>query len=281
MKIKVLSLNIKTALATAVYYLAIVALLVLLGAILFKFAFSPPCSFIAKNECMVDGWSVAGLAGTVLAVAATLLAVLGAVAVAYWWLNLNEKVDRRVDEQIKIAIDRALQEQEEKISEQTAHLLTDQERKFDETSSNIRKDVDALKELASDIEKKVQWSIDQLVIAITQLDPWTIELWATEYMTMNPSSEVAVRMVRKYLQFVDGFFPNDPNDLSAVLDFTKSLKNKSAPYDTPLGYWQKALDWQKTIRLDLNPEGAGIVAQFIEYRRANIEAWKKQRGLSI
>jgi len=61
MKIKVLSLNTKTALATAVYYLAIVVLLVLLGMVVLRFVFSPPCSIIAENECMVDGWSVAGL----------------------------------------------------------------------------------------------------------------------------------------------------------------------------------------------------------------------------
>src|SRR6266851_261167 len=174
MKIKVLSLNTKTALATAVYYLAIVVLLVLLGMVVLRFVFSPPCSIIAKNECVIDGWSVAGLAGTVLAVAATLLAVLGAIAVAYWWLNLNEKVDQRVNEQVKAAIDQALTEQEEKIGEQTTRLLKEQEKKFEETSTSIRKDVDALKGLASDIEHKVQWSIEQLIIAITQLDPWII-----------------------------------------------------------------------------------------------------------
>src|SRR2546423_15146969 len=129
MKIKVLSLDTKTATATAVYYLAIVALLVLLGAIVLRFVFAPPCSIIGKNECVVDGWSVAGLAGTVLAVAATLLAILGAIAVAYWWTNLNTKVDERVVQ--------ALKEQEKKISEQTAHLLKEHEEKFEEAFSTI------------------------------------------------------------------------------------------------------------------------------------------------
>jgi len=234
MKIKVLSLNAKTALATAVYYLAIVVLLVLLGMIVLRFVFSPPCSIIAKNECVVDGWSVAGLAGTVLAVAATLLAVLGAIAVAYWWLSLNEKVDRRVDEQIKTAIDQALKEQEKKISDQTTHLLQEQEKKFGETFSNTQKEMDTLKELASDIERRVEGSIEQLIIAITQLDPWIIEQWASEYMLLSPSSGVAARMVRRYLQFVDGFFPSDPNDVSAITKHLESLKNRSAPSQNPI-----------------------------------------------
>jgi len=277
MKIKVVSL--KTAVATGVYYLAIVALLVLLAMIVLRFVFSPPCSIIGKNECVVDGWSVAGLAGTILAVAATLLAVLGAVAVAYWWLNLNEKVDQRVNEQIKTAIDQALKEQEEKISEQTNRLLAEQEKKFEESFSKIHKDVDILKELASNIEARLQSTKKDLIIAITQLDPWIIESWASDEMLLNPSSEVAVRMVRRYLQFVDGFFPSDPNDTSAIAKHTESLKNRSAPYQTPLGYWQKALDWQRMINTELQPNQAKFAEDEIEKRRPLIEAWKKQSGL--
>ena len=279
MKIKVLSLNTKTALATAVYYLAIVVLLVLLGMVVLRFVFSPPCSIIAKNECLVDGWSVAGLAGTVLAVAATLLAVLGAIAVAYWWLSLNEKVDRRVDEQIKTAIDQALKEQEKKISDQTIHLLQEQEKKFGETFSNTQKEMDSLKELASDIERRVEWSIEQLIIAITQLDPWIIEQWASEYMLLSPSSGVAARMVRRYLQFVDGFFPSDPNDVSAITKHLESLKNRSAPSQNPIYYWEKALAWQREINPQLQPTYAETVRDNIEKRRVNMELWKKQRGL--
>jgi len=279
MKIKVLSLNTKTAMATSVYYLAIVALLVLLGTIVLRFVFSPPCSTIGKNECIIDGWSVAGLAGTVLAVAATLLAILGAVAVAAWWTGLNEKVDQRVDEQINTAIDLALKEQEKKISEQTTLLLEGQEEKFEKSFSQMQVRLESLAEHASNTEKRFQLIKKDLIIAMTQLDPWLIEQWASEEILLNPLSEVGVRMVRKYLQFVDGFFPIDPNDLTAVLDYTRSLKNKSAPYDTPLGYWQKALEWQNMIHSNLNPDFGKVAEQFIEKRRPLIEAWKKQRGL--
>jgi hypothetical protein len=279
MKIKVLSLNTKTALATSVYYLAIVALLLLLATILFKFAFSPPCSFIAKNECMVDGWSVAGLAGTVLAVAATLLAVLGAVAVAYWWLDLNKKVDQRVNEQIQAAIEQALKEQERHITEQTTHLLGEQEKQFNEAVSKIQIEMDALKGQASNIENRVQTAKKDLINAMTQLDPWIIEAWASDEMFSNPSSGVGVRMVQKYLQLVDGFLSIDPNDLSTLLDYTKSLQYKSAPYDTLFGYWQKALEWQKKIDPNLSPVHAKTVELWIGMHKATVEKWVKQNGL--
>src|SRR5260370_35392933 len=123
---KIIGLRPKTAVATAVYYLAILALVTLLGVIIVKLVIWPPCSITSRNACVVDGWSVAGLAGAVLGVGATVLAILGAVSVAYWWANLNERVDQRVGERG----DQALKEQERKRSEETTHLLREQEQKF-------------------------------------------------------------------------------------------------------------------------------------------------------
>ncbi|HVB26054.1 MAG TPA: hypothetical protein VNG51_29205 [Ktedonobacteraceae bacterium] len=273
MKIKVLSLETKPAIYIAVYYLAIFALLALLGTIVLRFVFSPPCSVIGKNECIVDGWSVAGLASTVLAVAATLLAILGAIAVAGWWLNLNDKVDRRVDEQAKKAIDQAYQEQVKEISQQTTQLLEEQKKRFEAILSTQQKDMDNLKALTSNIENSAQEAIKQLVIAMTQQYPWIVETWAIEYIAIYPTSEVAARMMRRYLQIVDGFFSNDQKDVSAHLE---TLKNISAPYDTPIGYWNKALEWQKMIR---NKQQAEVMSDELGKRRANIEAWKLQHNI--
>jgi len=269
---KIIGLRPKTAVATAVYYLAILALVTLLGVIVVKLVIWPPCSITVRNECVVDGWSVAGLAGAVLGVGATVLAILGAVSVAYWWANLNERVDQRVGERV----DQALKEQEKKMSEQTTHLLEGQEQKFEEAFLRMQQKMDTL-------EGRLQSTKRDLIIAITQLDPWVIEQWASEIMFLDPSSEVGGRMVRKYLQIVDGFFPRDPHDVSAVAKHKESLKNRSAPYQTPLGYWEHALDWQKMINSNsqLIP-GQAMAAQFAEKeiaaRRANIDSWKKQHG---
>jgi hypothetical protein len=110
-----------------------------------------------------------------------------------------------------------------------------------------------------------------------------IEQWASDIMFLDPSSEVGVRMVRKYLQIVDGFFPSDPHDISAVAKHKESLKYRSAPDQTPLGYWEHALAWQKTIDPQLVPgqaTAAQIAEKEIAARRANIDLWKKQHGLS-
>src|SRR5260221_35270 len=105
---------------TIAYYLALAVLATLVFVIVIKLMFLPPCVPVPpKNECGVDGWSIAGLAATILGVGAAILTLLGAFAVAYWWANLNEKVDQRVNEQVKKWIDPAIKDQERKISEQT------------------------------------------------------------------------------------------------------------------------------------------------------------------
>jgi len=40
-------------------------------------------------------------------------------------------------------------------------------------------EMDTLKELASNVEKRVQSARRDLTIAMTQLDPWMIEPWAS------------------------------------------------------------------------------------------------------
>jgi hypothetical protein len=75
---------------------------------------------------------VAGLAGTVLALAATVLAVLGAVAVAAWWTSLND----RVVEQIK----RLYEAQKKEVNTQVDTLLKDQRTAIDAGINTLLKD---------------------------------------------------------------------------------------------------------------------------------------------
>src|SRR5882762_6080600 len=115
------------------YYGAIGFLVLVSGLIIYGLIFaSPPCSNYEQHRCVVDSWPVAGLAATLLAIAATLLAFLGAFAVAYWWANLDDKVNRQVDNRINEEVDRRLQEQEQKfqthvseVESQIAPLVAD------------------------------------------------------------------------------------------------------------------------------------------------------------
>jgi len=104
-------------------------------------------------------------------------------------------------------------------------------------------------------------------------------------MVLNPSSEVGARMVRKYLQYVDAFFPSDSSSTAAIARYGVNLEKISAPYVTPISYWEQALAWQGKIKPELHPnqaqvaEYARVAESEIEQRRPLIEAWKKQHGL--
>ena len=88
----------RTRLVITAYYFAVGLLVLFTGVIIFKLMFWPPCTPSGSNDttCIVDGWSVAGLAGTVLGVSATVLALLGAFAVAAWWTALDKRVGEEV-----------------------------------------------------------------------------------------------------------------------------------------------------------------------------------------
>src|SRR6266516_4729875 len=112
----------KTKIALAFYYIAIGFLVACAVVIVDKLIFWPPCTQ-TKTTCVIDPWSTAGLAGTVLAVSATVLAILGAVAVAAWWTSLNATVTERVKKLYK--------KQQREVNTQVDTLLADQREKVD------------------------------------------------------------------------------------------------------------------------------------------------------
>lgn len=123
----------KTRFALVLYYVAIVSLVVMTGLIIWK--------LIISNPSITEPWSVAGLAATILGVAATLLAILGAVAVGAWWLNLENRVrdqvnklyneqiepslNKRVTDQVDLRYNQQVEELDKKLhSEVLKHLVT-------------------------------------------------------------------------------------------------------------------------------------------------------------
>ena len=67
--------------------------------IAYRLLFLPPCTPTKNFSCpVVDSWSIAGLAATVMGVAAAILALLGSFAVAAWWVNLDERVNKQVND---------------------------------------------------------------------------------------------------------------------------------------------------------------------------------------
>src|SRR5260370_9553462 len=81
-----------TRMAIATYYLAICVLLICLVTLVVKLTFWPVCT--GASAC--DGWTVAGLVAPILGVSVAFLGILGAIALAAWWLSLEDRVDNRV-----------------------------------------------------------------------------------------------------------------------------------------------------------------------------------------
>jgi hypothetical protein len=176
----------KTKVALAFYYLAIGFLTICAGVIVVKLIFWPPCT-PTGNTCVVEPWSVAGLAGTVLAVAATVLAVLGAVAVAAWWTSLNERVVEQVKrlyeaqkKEVNTQVDTLLKDQKATIDAGINALLKDQQTKVDiqfrvyeNLLVSIRSqmaDVQATTELANDLIKQTFERAEKQVAQLLQTD---------------------------------------------------------------------------------------------------------------
>src|SRR2546428_7275252 len=91
----------KYRVAITVFYIAIIFLVIFSGVIVWRLMFLPPCTPTKDFSCLLDGASVAGLAATVMGVAAAILALLGVFAVAAWWTNLDERINKQVTDIFK------------------------------------------------------------------------------------------------------------------------------------------------------------------------------------
>ena len=89
--------QMKARIALAGYWLSLGFLVACAGVIVMKLIFWPICTTTAQSACAVgDSWTIAGVTASVLGVAATVLAILGAMAVAVWWTGLEERVSKQI-----------------------------------------------------------------------------------------------------------------------------------------------------------------------------------------
>ncbi len=167
----------KTLIALVVFIMAILGIVILAGIIVATLLFWPPCTQIGHN-CVVDGWSIAGLAGTVLAVAATMLAVLGAVAVAYWWLTLNERVTEQITKlyeaqkkEVNTLVDQIVKDQQQKVNA----LLAKVETRVDDLHTRIT--------TVQDQEKQASLTVHEMGATLKEMLAKVNEMH-TEYKTV-------------------------------------------------------------------------------------------------
>ncbi len=121
----------KSLLLIIAFYVAIGLLVIFSGIIVWRLMFLPPCTPTKDSSCLLDGASVAGLAATVMGVAAAILALLGAFAVAAWWTNLDERINKQVNKETnKQVVDIFDKQLTPKYNQMVNALLQDQSKKM-------------------------------------------------------------------------------------------------------------------------------------------------------
>jgi hypothetical protein len=165
----------------------------------------------------------AGLAGTVLAVAATLLAILGAVAVAAWWTSLKGFVTKRVQKlykkqqlEVNDQIDTMLAGQREKVDAQLEEFQTSFQ-SLKASEAILRKRIDLLHKSTQDVE---EMAIDGLT---SSLGAGFLEKWAQNATQGRKFPRIPLRMAENYLNEVDHILPRVERELD---DSEKYLKTR-------------------------------------------------------
>lgn len=195
---------LRTKFALAFYYLAIGFLTACSVTIVVKLIFWPPCTQTG-NTCAVDPWSAAGLEGGILGVSATVLAILGAVAVAGWWTYLNERVTNQVTilyNAQKKDIDRLLGEQQQLLETNTNHSQSQ---------------IDDLTQFKNDIE-------EILVESFAAMSPLFSETAATKAISMGRLLRFPYAMAMTYFQLLELEVPKEQEGVKDEINFFNQTK---------------------------------------------------------
>ncbi len=285
----------KTRYALTFYYLVTGLLAACAIIIVMKLLLFPPCTPTGANGslCTVDGWSIAGLAATVLGVAAAILTILGAFSVAYWWAELDKRVNKQVtqlfNEQkaaLNDEVDDLLQQQKKKVND----LLQTQTERIEDQGRQVDKTKRDLEQMREQID-----SIIDLTFSVASVNPpWVLEEWAKDITAKFKTPEAAKQMVLSYLQIVDGLLPERPPKFGR---YSQNLRDQHAPSTDIIYYWQKALEWEHVITeyykgvigvavfakdgsvTQVEPPILRQVRESTNERRPKIEDWKSRNGL--
>jgi hypothetical protein len=202
--------------------------------IVVKMTFWPVC--VGSTAC--DGWSVAGLAATVLGVGATILTLLGAFTVAAWWLGL----DKRVRDQVSSLYET----QKAEVERQVHTLLVEQQNRADEQIRHFRTDFAALESrfqtLQGNIEQLNQWVAETADLAFQALlinPPDNIDDLASKAMKQFNSPQIAEKMTLMYLERAESYFPTlSGTDNDTARAYAPSLFRN----------WERALHWYGALK---------------------------------
>ncbi len=180
------------------------------------------------NACVVDPWSAAGLVTGILGVAATVLAILGAVAVAGWWAMLNN----RVDDQVKALYSKHKKEIGKKLDEYVAVQQREMSERLGTVQTNLQSVESRINEATTDInelEKLTHAFLDVAVEGIMLLPASGLEEWAQKVTALHKFSKIPLKMADRYLDAVEADLPKAERELLEVKNRLSTGYRKSIP----------------------------------------------------
>lgn len=261
----------KTKFALAFYYLAIGLLTACAIVIVAKLIFWPPCTKTG-NTCAIDPWATAGLAGTVLAVAATVLAVLGAVSVAAWWTSLNTRITDQVND--------LYEDQKKEIGKNLADFLSEQQQVVSDKLGTVQTKLQTVENRISEATRDINeletatHNMEEIVIdGITSMEPWRLEKWARNTIANHKFPKVPAKMTERYLNFVQRGLADAEEE---VARYKEELHNAERTYQDQLATapdqqgWSISgfltnYQWQLNRWLENSSNGDLIVNRMLTY----------------
>jgi hypothetical protein len=169
----------------------------------------------------LKGLDVVGLASSVLGVAATVLAILGAVAVAAWWTSLDKQVTKGVNELYK--------KQEEKIDEKVEEMLKQQEQKINDQIVDFREELQIIENNATKIQRDLE---ETLAESFAATGPFLSEPVLQRAMSQGKLPVFPYFMVKSYIAQFETQIPRAEAALSDVeypLHDVQSFVNRDFP----------------------------------------------------
>jgi TolA-binding protein len=144
-----------TRIAIATYYLALCVFLICLVTLVVKMTFWPVC--IGASAC--DGWTVAGLVGAILGLGAVFLGILGAIALAAWWLSLETRVENRVTQ----------------LFTERVQAVQDSIDQLNGRADELRVKVDAIEETIPELEQRITMAQQSAQRALEESEPPSVK----------------------------------------------------------------------------------------------------------
>ncbi len=243
----------KPNIATVIYYLAIGCLILLTLVVVSVLIAKPYCPITspvpqngAPTVICIDGWSIAGVAATILAVAGTILTLIGALAVAAWWTELDVKVNKRVENRVDELFTQRVEQQVGRLLVQEAAFqeLKAQVAKIDGETTRIDKEVGDLTRQSKAFQN---FTFDTLLLDI----PWE-QLGEPNMITLSKSGllqtspvlafRILSNITIKHCQIIDRLLSEASSDLHLAVKHASEDKQKD------IRYWLgKSKEWQDLV----------------------------------